>query len=183
MRKLKHHERKLLKKVDFLEWKSDGGGREAAVLRRYHVQDRDDYVKYNRLAGLITKLVAQLKKLPPSDPFRIKKSDKLLGKLYELGVIDTKKSLEKAERISAAAFCRRRLPVVMVRLKMAETVRLAAQYVEQGHVRVGPNTVTDPGFLAKRTMEDFVTWADSSKMKRHIAKYNDKLDDYDLLGN
>jgi hypothetical protein len=29
---------------------------------------------------------------------------------------------------------------------------------------------------------DFVTWVDSSKIKRAIAKYNDKLDDYDLLG-
>jgi len=32
-------------------------------------------------------------------------------------------------------------------------------------------------------MEDFVTWTDGSKIRRTIAKYNDKLDDYDLLGN
>jgi U3 small nucleolar ribonucleoprotein protein IMP3 len=30
-------------------------------------------------------------------------------------------------------------------------------------------------------MEDFVTWADSSKIKKKILKYNDKLDDYDFL--
>eukprot|EP00968_Pinguiococcus_pyrenoidosus_P028644 scaffold8015_cov277-Pinguiococcus_pyrenoidosus.AAC.3 len=53
---------------------------------------------------------------------------------------------------------------------MAETVKLAAQYVEQGHVRVGPNTVTDPGFLVSRQMEDFVTWTDGSKIRRTIAK-------------
>ena len=30
-------------------------------------------------------------------------------------------------------------------------------------------------------MEDFITWVDTSKIRRHVARYNDKLDDYDLL--
>lgn len=76
---------------------------------------------------------------------------------------------------------RRRLPIVMVRLKMAETVREAVAMVEQGHIRVGPTTVTDPAYLVSRTMEDFVTWVDSSAYKRKIQKYHDKLDDFDLL--
>jgi len=38
----------------------------------------------------------------------------LLSKLYDLGVIDKKSSLAKAERLAAAAFARRRLPVTMV---------------------------------------------------------------------
>ena len=33
-RKLKYHESKLLKKVDFLNWKADGNLREVAVLSR-----------------------------------------------------------------------------------------------------------------------------------------------------
>jgi U3 small nucleolar ribonucleoprotein protein IMP3 len=45
LRKLKHHEKKLLKKVDFLQWKKEDGLREISILRRYHVQDREDYVK------------------------------------------------------------------------------------------------------------------------------------------
>lgn len=69
----------------------------------------------------------------------------------------------------------------MVRLKMAETVREAVGLVETGNVRVGPSTVTDPAFLVTRSLEDFVTWADDSKIKRHIARYNNKLDDFDLL--
>lgn len=52
----------------------------------------------------------------------------------------------------------------------------------QGHVRVGPEIVTDPAFLVTRALEDFVTWVDGSKVKRVIAGYNDQLDDYDLLG-
>lgn len=53
--------------------------------------------------------------------------------------------------------------------------------MEQGHVRVGPDTITDPAFLVTRNMEDFVTWVDTSKIRRAIANYNDELDDFDLL--
>jgi U3 small nucleolar ribonucleoprotein protein IMP3 len=47
-------------------------------------------------------------------------------------------------------------------------------------VRVGTDVVTDPAYLVTRTMEDFVTWVDSSKIKRNIMKYRDKLDDFEL---
>jgi U3 small nucleolar ribonucleoprotein protein IMP3 len=69
----------------------------------------------------------------------------------------------------------------MVRLRMAETLREAATFVEQGHVRVGPDTVTDPAFLVTRGAEDFVTWLDTSRIRRKVAVYNDRVDDYDLL--
>ena len=49
-------------------------------------------------------------------------------------------------------------------------------------MRVGTDLVTDPAYLVTRTMEDDVTWVDTSKIKKHIMKYNDKLDDFDLLG-
>lgn len=98
-----------------------------------------------------------------------------------MGVITTKKSLTQTEKISTASFCRRRLAVVMVRCKMAETLKEACTFIEQGHVRVGPDTVTDPAFLVTRDMEDFVTWVDTSKIKRKVMKYDDRLDDYDLL--
>nr|CAB3470167.1 unnamed protein product [Digitaria exilis] len=120
MRKLKHHEKKLLKKTNFLEYKREGGHREALVTQRYRLVERDDYKK-------------------------------------------------------------RRLATVMVKLKFAEHLKEAVTYIEQGHVRVGPDTVTDPAFLVTRNMEDFITWVDSSKIKRKVMEYNDALDDYDAM--
>ena len=45
VRKLKYHEQKLLKKVDFVSWKADSNIREIQILRKYHIQKRDDYTK------------------------------------------------------------------------------------------------------------------------------------------
>lgn len=64
---------------------------------------------------------------------------------------------------------------------MAETVQAATKIIEQGHVRVGTDAITDPAYLVTRNMEDFVTWVDGSKIRRNILKYREKLDDFDLL--
>jgi len=69
----------------------------------------------------------------------------------------------------------------MMTIKMAEHLKEAVTYIEQGHVRVGPEVVTDPAFLVTRNMEDFITWVNSSKIKKKVMEYNDALDDYDAM--
>ena len=181
MRVLRHHEKKLLKKVDFFNWKEERNVREAKVIRKYHIQDREDYIKYDKVAGVVTKLIAKLRNLDKEDPVRKQISVMLMEKLYNMGIINNKGSLTTAEHLSVSSFCRRRLAVVMLRVKMAQSLKEAITFIEQGHVRVGPHVVTDPSFLVSRTFEDYVTWVDTSKIKRTIMQYNDKLDDFDLL--
>ncbi|XP_071477507.1 U3 small nucleolar ribonucleoprotein protein IMP3-like [Diadema antillarum] len=181
MRKLKYHEQKLLKKVDFISWEVDNNLNEVKVMRRYHLPRREDYTRYNKLSRRVRDLVNKIKQLDSKDPFRTKCTTELLNKLYNIGLVPTKQNLALCNAVSASSFCRRRLPVVMVRLKMAEDVKSAVKLVEQGHVRVGPELVLDPAFLVTRSMEDFVTWVDTSKIRKHIMEYNDARDDFDLM--
>ncbi|KAH7830928.1 putative U3 small nucleolar ribonucleoprotein IMP3 [Monocercomonoides exilis] len=183
MRKLKFHEQKLLKKVKFApEWQKGSNLREVKILRRYHIQKREDYTRYNRICGLITSFVARLKKLTEDDPVRIDLTGALLEKCYNLGLIKTKKSLVQIETLSASKFCRRRLPVVMVRNHMAQNLTEATAFVEQGHIRVGLDIIRDPSFLLTRQMEDYLTWADKSSIKQKIKAFNGDVDDFELLG-
>lgn len=110
----------------------------------------------------------------------------MLEKLWQMGIL--KQSREQGAGLSAvendvtvSAFCRRRLGVLMVRIGMVEHVRTAHRFIEQGHVRIGTEVVTDPAFLISRGMEDFVTWVDGSKVQRQVMKYREQLDDFDLL--
>ncbi|XP_031117709.1 U3 small nucleolar ribonucleoprotein protein IMP3 [Ipomoea triloba] len=183
MRKLKFHEKKLVKKANFLEWKREHGHREALVMHRYHVTGRDDYKKYSGLCRMTQKLVNILKQMDARDPFRIEMTDALLEKLYNMGVISERKSLALCDKLSVSSFCRRRLSTILVRLKFAEHLKEAVTYIEQGHIRVGPDTITDPAFLVTRNMEDFITWVDTSKIRRKVLEYNEKLDDYDALNS
>ena len=125
--------------------------------------------------------MAKLRSLEPTDGARLALTEALLEKLYNTGAIPSRKSLALCDRLTTSSFCRRRLAVVLVRLKMAETLREATAFIEQGHVRVGPDTVCDPAFLVTRASEDFVTWTDTSRIRRKVAAYNDTLDDFQLL--
>ena len=58
---------------------------------------------------------------------------------------------------------------------------LLCRYIEQGQIRVGPDVVRNPALHVTRDMEDHITWADGSKILRHIHTANEDLDDFDLL--
>ena len=139
-------------------------------MRHYLITGRDDYKKYNILCGMITKLVNILKQVDPKDPFQVDMTECLLEKLYNIGVIPTNKSLALCDKLSVSSFCKRWLATVLVRLHFAERLKEAVTYIEQGHIRVGLDTVIDPAFLVTRTFEDFVTWVDTSKIKRKMLK-------------
>ncbi|MCJ1236691.1 Small subunit (SSU) processome component [Varicellaria rhodocarpa] len=152
VRKLKHHEQKLLRKVDFTTYKSDNGHRDALVLRRYAIQKPSDYTKYNRICGSLRQLAHLLANLESSDPFRRKHEALLLEKCYDMGFLGSSSG---------------------GRGKLSEVERKITVSCTE--------VMIDPAFLVSRNMEDFITWVDSSKIKRNILKYRDKLDDFDLL--
>ncbi len=70
--------------------------RENEILRKYHVQKREDYIgfenfsfvqlspifpSYNKIVGSIKKLINELSKLDINDPFRIKLTEQFVEKL------------------------------------------------------------------------------------------------------
>ncbi|XP_063223687.1 U3 small nucleolar ribonucleoprotein protein IMP3 isoform X1 [Bacillus rossius redtenbacheri] len=175
VRKLKFHEQKLLKKVDFISWEADNNLHEVKILKRYCIQKREDYTKYNKLSRQIRELARKIKELDPKDPFRVECSAQLLEKLYIMGLIPTKWDLSLCDKVNASSFCRRRLPVMMVKSKMSETIKMATKFIEQGHVRVGVEIMKDPAFLVTRNLEDFVTWVDTSAIRRHVLEYNEMV--------
>lgn len=110
-------------------------------MRRYHIQNREDYHKfvcfsfilsplilnpnrYNKLCGQIRSYAYKLTTFPPDSPFRHKMEAALLNKLYDMGILNSTTKLSDVEgKLTVSAFCRRRLGVVMcAQLKMAETV-------------------------------------------------------------
>lgn len=120
--------------------------------------------------------------MKPNSPYRQKTTEQLLEKLYNMGLIPKQGSLVDCEKLGASRFCRRRLPVVMVSLRMSQNLTEAITLIETGQVRVGPEIITDPAFLITRNNEDYVTWVDSSKIREHLQDFKEEHDDYELLG-
>ena len=115
-------------------------------MRRYHVQDREDYHKcvakhlshriclivhrYNKLCGSLRSFAHRISMLPAQDPYRARMEGQVLYKLYDMGVLNSTAKLSDIEnKLTVAAFCRRRLAVIMTMAKMAETVSAVSAFV------------------------------------------------------
>ncbi len=176
-RHLKFHEKKLLRKHDFMQYPQDNWHEPYAVAK-YHLTDREDYRRYMRLVGLTRQLMGQLRYLPADSKIRMQITQQLVDKLYDMGLIQERLGLGEVDKIGVEAFCKRRLPTVMRDAKMAPNCKLAAEMVEHGHVRVGTTQVKDPAFLVPRALADFVTWMPGSKIKGHVDTFNAERDDF-----
>ncbi|KAI5191051.1 U3 small nucleolar ribonucleoprotein IMP3 [Nematocida sp. AWRm77] len=172
MRELKHHEKKLLRKVDLLEWKGTSTQREQSATRKYCMEERETYTKYNHITGKIRRLALALAKINDSDETKATVVKELTNKLYSLGLIKSRNLLECA-KMGATSFCKRRLASVMVDMKMVPDIQTGTTFVKHGHVKVGTQIATDPGLILSRAMEDFVTWRDGSKVKNTIESFRE----------
>lgn len=172
MRKLKYHEKKILKKVDFVNWKHNV--KEVSIMRRYNI-DRNEYQAYYNLCLEIKRIAQAIIDLK-DEASKVKLTDALIEKMYNMGLIKTKR-IKKCLEVDVKSFCRRRLPVFIVQSGMFNgPLSTAVKYIEHGHVKIGPQTIRDPAAFVNVEQEDYITWDD--KFKRKIDEYRGEQDDY-----
>jgi U3 small nucleolar ribonucleoprotein protein IMP3 len=126
-------------------------------------------------------LTNKLSELPIEDPYRKMMTRALMKKLYDMGLVEKSESLLDADQVTVPRLLARRLALVLRELKMCEHLSQANAFVVQGHVRIGPQVVTDPAVLVTRKMTDFVTWVDDSKIREKILRHQDQIDDYEQM--
>lgn len=172
MRKLRYHEKKILKKVDFVNWKHNI--KEVAIMRRYNI-DRHEYQAYHKICLEIKQIAQEIIDLK-TEAARAKFTEALVERMYSMGLIKTKR-IKKCLTIDVKAFCRRRLPVFIVQSGMFNgPLSTAVKYIEHGHVKIGPQIVRDPAAFVTLDQEDYITW--DNKFKRKIDEYRGEQDDY-----
>jgi len=71
--------------------------------------------RYYKLSREVRELTEKITRLDASDPFKAEATDMVMQKLHGMGIANDHLTLESASRTSASHFCRRRLPVVMVK--------------------------------------------------------------------
>ena len=95
-------------------------------------------------------MINKLKMLSPNDPYRIKKSQELIEKLYNIGLVKTQSNLAECDKVGISTFCRRRLSFLLFKNKYCESVKEAVTFIEQGQIKIGTELVNDPAFLVNR---------------------------------
>ncbi|EFC50373.1 predicted protein [Naegleria gruberi] len=188
VRELKHHEQKLLKRVDFLNWKSDGVTPEykeyiLKTIQKYQLKDQKEFFNYQRIATQINNTLNSIKELDDKiyRDFKVDQLVMLGKKLFDMGILDSEAEIETLKKITVGRLCRRRISYLLKVLHFSESVRLANLNIQHGHIRIGPEVVKDEAFLVSRNLEDFITWTNKSRIKSTIRKFNETFDDFEEL--
>jgi U3 small nucleolar ribonucleoprotein protein IMP3 len=67
-------------------------------------------------------MAQRIRELEDSNPNKVVLARRLLGKVFDMGLVPTADTLERCDRVNASSFCRRRLPVLLYKAHMAPTV-------------------------------------------------------------
>lgn len=140
--KLKFHKQKLLRQVAFLDGEiSNHNLHKLRVLRCYLLQWQEDYMCCHQLSHSVRELAWCLCDLPQGDPFLMCALAALGDKIYALGLVPMRGSLELCDSVMASSSCRC-LPTMLFKLHTAQHLQATMAFVEQGHMRVVPGVVT-----------------------------------------
>ncbi len=68
--------------------------------------DKLFFFRYNKMSREVRELAKKIRDLDVKDPFRARAMSQLLDRLYNLGLIPTKRGLDLCDKITASSFCR-----------------------------------------------------------------------------
>lgn len=177
MRNLKYHEQKLLKKVNYGDFKNK---REQLVVTKYLLHDRNDYVKYNLIVGKIRRMTESLSRLDYTNINKEYFTKKLLTKLFDMDIIQEKK-LSNCMKITVSDFCKRRLAYQVYSKRMVPNLADADKFTQHGHFKVNNIKTKNSAQLLDKHSAEYIRWVDSSKIKKKRDEEKGERDDYERV--
>ena len=138
-------------------WRADVLAEELKLVGEYGLRNKRELW---RTASKLRKYRAQARALfTATGEKRRQEEEKLLKKLYRLGVLPENATLDDVLRLTVRDFLERRLQTMVYRLGLARTPYQARQYIVHGHVYVGDRKVRSPSYHVMRGEEDQIRLA------------------------
>ncbi len=131
---------------------------EKELMKKYGLKNKREIWKAATIARKIRKYVRHLFALKALGVDVSKEEQIILQKLKRYGLIPENGTLEDALNITVETILERRLQTIVWRRGLARTPRQARQLIVHGHIVVGEQVITSPGYLVKKEEEDKITY-------------------------
>ena len=108
---------------------------------------------------------AQARRLIPLKDMQAELEKKqLISKLVALGIIKEGSHIEDILALDIRDLLERRLQTILLKKKMANSIKQARQFITHGHVKVGENKITSPSYLVKLSEENQISFSENSSL-------------------
>lgn len=136
---------------------------ERTLMREYGFKNKKELWKLNSKLGAFKSQVKDL--AARTDDSALEQKQILLKKLQNLGLIDEKAILEDILALTLKDLCERRLQTIVLKKKMASSIKQARQLIVHEHINVGARKITSPSYIVSTEEEQLVNFADDSPLK------------------
>lgn len=137
---------------------------EIRLMGKYGLRNKKEIWSAQTMARKIRHRARQLQALP--EALRKAEEEALLRRLYLLGIVEEKATLDDLLSVSAEHILNRRLQTIVYQRGLARSPYQARQLIVHGHIGIAGRRVTSPGYLVTRQEEDLIDILPNSPFKK-----------------
>jgi len=145
-------------------WRADVLADELKLLGQYGLRNKRELWRAKALLTKYRTIARSLLGMPAERRMKVEKE--LLEKLYRMGVVGENATVDEVLDLRVEDFLERRLQTQVYRLGLAKTIYQARQLIVHGHIAIGEEKVTSPGYLVKRGEESLITYSLDSPLQK-----------------
>jgi small subunit ribosomal protein S4 len=143
-------------------WRTSILQEELKLLGQYGLRNKHELWRHETMLSKFRSIARSLiGKLPEE---RGKMEKELLTRLKRLGVLPETAVLDDILDLTVEDILERRLQTIVFRKGLAKTVHQARQLITHGHIAIGNQRVTVPGYIVTREEENQIGYASTSPL-------------------
>jgi small subunit ribosomal protein S4 len=145
-------------------WIKERLDEERRLLREYGLKNKKELWRAHTFAKNL-RAYAKYLNARKAAGFDISKEESLfLDRLKRYGLLKENATLTDVLNITTRDILERRLQTIVYRKGLARSIKQARQLIVHGHIIVGENVITSPGYLVKKDEEDKIAYNPYSKI-------------------
>jgi small subunit ribosomal protein S4 len=159
-------------------WRIERITSENEVVRKYGLKNKTEIWKVQSLLRTFRKRARDLQaKIRYGDKQAEKERDEFIKRLDSLGIISKDASLDDILSLDLESLMARRLQTMAYLKGFSNSAKQARQFIVHGHIAVNGKKVTIPGYMVKRSEEEFLGYLSYSPLADdlHPARPKDEL--------
>ena len=143
-------------------WNKDRLDEERPLVKEFGLKNKRELWKTKTL---LRKYARQAKFLIASRGNQAEMEKKqLIGKLAELGILNSESSLDDVLGLTVKDFLGRRLQTIVFKRNLSKSINQSRQFITHRHIKAGNKMMTSPSYLVPLKTEDKVFFVENSSL-------------------
>ncbi|MDI6691314.1 MAG: 30S ribosomal protein S4 [Candidatus Bathyarchaeota archaeon] len=143
-------------------WRTDILQEELKLLGQYGLRNKHELWRHETMLSKFRGIARSLIGKAPGE--REKIEEELLTRLKRLGVLPETAALDDVLDLTIEDILERRLQTIVFRKGLAKTIHQARQLITHGHISIGKQRVTVPGYMVMRDEENQIAYTTKSPL-------------------